>query len=206
MSKEKTLIVISAIISILFLMLATDGFTTFTIEEKRLNTLKSSPPVIPDIQVEDHLGESYNFSEFEGKHLLMTFIYTNCATACPQMNTSMAELYEMLDTEKYQDQINFLSISFDPTRDTVEVLNRYAEYFNVDGDFWRMLRISDSQELRTLLDLYGVTVIPDGSNDFQHNTSFYLIGPEGQLLEVFSYDDVETTHQYLISTLEEDSE
>lgn len=190
------------VLGFLFLWIATDGYTTFTIEEKRLNELRESPPQIPNITVQDNKDRTYHFDEFEGKYMFMTFIYTNCSTACPQMEASMQEVFERLDMDKYEDDIVFLSVSFDTERDTVEVLDRYANYFNVDGDSWRMLRVPDDNELENLLDMYGVTVIPEGSSDFQHNTSFYLIKPDGQLLDTLNYREPDEAVEVLEDLLE----
>ncbi len=134
--------------------------------------------------------------------MFMTFIYTNCSTVCPQMEVNMQEVFETLDMEKYKDVLVFLSVSFDTERDTVEVLNRYADYFNVDGEYWRMLRVPDDDDLDTLLDMYGVTVIPEGDADFQHNTSFYLIKPDGQLLDALSYREPQEAVQTIVETIE----
>lgn len=190
------------ICGLLFLLVATDGYTTFTIEGKRINTLKEAPPEIPNIIVQDNKDRTYHFEEFEGKYMFMTFIYTNCSTVCPQMEVNMQEVFETLDMEKYKDDLVFLSISFDTERDTVEVLDRYAQYFNVDGDSWRMLRVPDDDDLQGLLDLYGVTVIPEGSSDFQHNTSFYLIKPDGQLLDVLDFREPQEAVQAIVNEIE----
>lgn len=190
------------ICGLLFLLVATDGYTTFTIEGKRINTLKEAPPEIPNIIVQDNKDRTYHFEEFEGKYMFMTFIYTNCSTVCPQMEVNMQEVFETLDMEKYKDDLVFLSISFDTERDTVEVLDRYAQYFNVDGDNWRMLRVPDDDDLEGLLDLYGVTVIPEGSSDFQHNTSFYLIKPDGQLLDVLDFREPQEAVQAIVNEIE----
>lgn len=202
MKKEWLYRTILIIFGLLFLMLATDGYTTFTIEGKRLNELREAPPQIPNITVQDNQDRTYHFDEFEGKYMFMTFIYTNCSTVCPQMEVNMQEVFETLDMEKYKDDLVFLSISFDTERDTVEVLNRYADYFNVDGEYWRMLRVPDDEDLETLLDMYGVTVIPEGDADFQHNTSFYLIKPDGQLLDALSYREPQEAVQTIVETIE----
>lgn len=202
MKKEWLYRIVLIVFGLLFLMFATDGYTTFTIEGKRLNELREAPPQIPNITVQDNKDREYHFDEFEGKYMFMTFIYTNCSTACPQMEASMQEVYETIDMDKYEDDLVFLSISFDTERDTVEVLDRYASYFNVDGDNWRMLRVPDDEDLQNLLDMYGVTVIPEGSSDFQHNTSFYLIKPDGQLLDTLNYREPQEAVQILQDTIE----
>ena len=176
----------------------TDGFTAFTIEQQRIQDLKEQKPKIHNVQVTDHLGESYQFSDFNKQYKLITFIYTSCSTACPQMETNMQRVYDQMDMTKHKDELIFMSITFDRERDTVDVLNKYATYFDADGTTWKMLRTKSEDGLQQLLDQYGVTVIPDGDADFQHNTSFYLIAPDGTLEEVLNFKDVEGT----VDTLE----
>lgn len=191
------------IFGIVLLFFTTNGFTAFTMEEQRIQDLQAQPPEFPDIEVVDQTGESYNFKDFEGKHVLMTFIYTSCAAACPEMSTNMKMVYEKIDDKYFEKNLIFLSVSFDTERDTVEVLNRYAEYFNADARSWKMLRVPDDNDLETLLQTYGVTVIPEGDADYQHNTSFYILNPEGQLMEVLNFKEPDTAADILTNHLEE---
>ncbi|GAA3732261.1 hypothetical protein GCM10022378_20650 [Salinicoccus jeotgali] len=197
MKKDIISIIVILVLASLLFGISTDGFRIYTIEAERIESLKSEKPDFPDIEVMDNKGRTYPFDHFEGKHILMTFIYTSCSTACPRMEASMQEVYEKLDAVKHKDDLVFLSMSFDPERDTVPVLDRYADYFNADGETWRMLRVPESEDLEAALDTYGVTVIPEGDSDFQHNTSFYLIGPDGGLLEVLDYRDVDAAVEAL---------
>ena len=190
----------------LLLFLSTNGFTAFTMEAQRLQDLKDRPPEFPNIEVVDNKGREYDFDEFEGKHMLMTFIYTSCATACPEMSSNMKYVYDMIDPDLYEDDLVFLSVSFDTERDTVEVLDRYAGYFEADGESWRMLRVPDEDDLGDILDMYGVTVIPEGDTDYQHNTSFYLIEPDGRLGEVLDYREIDHAAETIVEAVEEDAE
>lgn len=201
---KKELIISGVILFLggLLIFFSTSGFSAFTIEQERLNELKEQPPEFPNIEVVDNKGRAYNFDEFEGKHMLMTFIYTSCATACPEMSSNMKYVYDMIDAGQYQDDLVFLSISFDTERDTAEVLDRYAGYFDADGETWRMLRVPDEDDLAGILEMYGVTVIPEGDTDYQHNTSFYLIEPDGRLGEVLDYRDVDHAAETVVRAVE----
>ena len=197
MKKDIISIIIILLLGGLLFYISTDGFRIYTIEAERVESLKNEKPDFPDVDVVDNKGRAYPFDEFEGKYILMTFIYTSCETACPMMEANMKEVYDTLDAEAYSDDLVFLSTSFDTERDTVEVLDRYAEYFDADGDTWRMLRVPEASDLDTVLDTYGVTVIPEGDADYQHNTSFYLLGPDGGLVEVLDYRDIDGAVQTL---------
>ncbi|WP_411843644.1 SCO family protein [Salinicoccus sp. HZC-1] len=202
MKKDLTVTSIILMLGILLFYVTTNGFTAFTLEAQRIQDLKSAPPEFPNIEVVDNNGRSYDFDTFRGKHIFMTFIYTSCATACPEMEANMKRVYENIDAEQYKEDLVFLSMSFDTERDTVEVLDRYAGYFDADGETWRMLRVPALGDLEDILKTYGVTVIPEGDADFQHNTSFYLIEPDGRLGEVLDYRDVEAASDVLVRRME----
>lgn len=168
----------------------TDGFTAFTAETARTKELIANQPTLPNVLLEDSKGREYSFDEFEGKYMMMTFVYTACSTVCPQLEANLAEVYESLPEEVLGEDIVFLSVSFDPERDTPEVLDKYRTYFGSDGDTWRMARIPDQAQLDALLDSFGVIVIPDGEGDFAHNVAFYLVDQEGNLMDVLDFTDI----------------
>ncbi|MFG6117683.1 SCO family protein [Thalassobacillus sp. B23F22_16] len=178
-----------AVFGLVLFYFGTDGFTAYTSEAARVNQLKEEKPEFPEVTLEDHAERVYPFSEFEGKYVFITFFYTMCGTVCPELEKNMKQVYEMLPEDGLEDDIQFLSISFDPERDTPEVLDTYREWLESDGEMWRMARIPDQQELDELLDRFGVTVIPDEYGNFAHNSAFYLVDPEGRLVEVMDYQE-----------------
>jgi protein SCO1/2 len=180
----------------------TDGFTAFTEETARTNKLIEGQPLLPKVTLEDNLEREYDFSEFEGKYVFMTFFYTSCSTVCPILEMNVSEVYDQIPEELLGEDIVFLSVSFDPERDTPEVLDRYRTYFNTDSENWRMARVKDEDELATLLDEFGVIAIPDGEGEFAHNVAFYLVNRDGYLIDVMEYDDVETATDKVLSVLE----
>jgi protein SCO1 len=197
---------ISLIVVILFgcilFFVGTDGFKAFTAETARVNQLLEDKPVFPDVTLEDSKGREYSFSEFEGKYVFITFIYTACGTVCPQLEFNMADVYDMLPKKYIGEDIVFLSISFDPERDDPTTLERYRKAFDSDGETWRMARIVDPNELDSLLKRFGVIVIPDGLGNFTHNSAFYLVDKNGSLAEVMDYTEVEAAAQKVESILD----
>ncbi|PAF18688.1 SCO family protein, partial [Shouchella clausii] len=69
---------------IVLFYIGTDGFKAFTAETARVNQLMDEKPQFPDVTLEDNNGKSYSFSEFEGKYVFITFLYTSCGTVCPE--------------------------------------------------------------------------------------------------------------------------
>lgn len=195
-------IIIVLIFGCFLFYIGTDGFTAFTKETARLNELIEEKPIIPNVTLEDSNERVYQFSEFDDQYVLITFIYTTCTTVCLDLEMNMAQVYNQIPEEYIGTDITFLSVSFDPTVDDPETLDKYKGYFNSDGETWRMARISDQQELDNLLDEFGVIVIPDGYGDYTHNAAFYLVDQNGKLVDVLDYQNIEAASETIIDIIE----
>lgn len=195
-------IIIILVFGFLIFFVSTDGFQAFTAETARTKELIEEKPQFPNVTLEDSKEREYSFSEFSGKYVFITFIYTACTDVCPELGLNMAQVYERIPEHYIGEDIVFLSISFDPERDTPETLEKYRSYFNSDGETWRMARIPDESELKNLLDEFGVVVIPDDSGNFTHNSAFYLVDPQGTLVEVMDYKKIEEAANKVTAILE----
>ncbi|MDQ0158267.1 SCO family protein [Alkalibacillus salilacus] len=202
MLKRKTIIAIAIVlvVNVGIYFVGTDGFTAFTAEEARTQELTDHQPLFPEVTLEDSQARTYPFSEFEGQYVFMTFFYSACSDVCIELEENMAEVFEA--TENLHDQVQFLSISFDPERDKPEVLDNYRQYFGSDGEDWRMARINNQDELQSLLDAFEVIVIPDGNDHYTHNSAFYLVNPDGRLIDVMDFRDIDGAVDRLENVLE----
>lgn len=200
--RKRVAITMVLVFGSLLVYFGTDGLTAFTVETARLNELVEEQPTFPDVTLEDSEERVYSFSEFDDKYVLITFIYTSCTTVCLDLEMNMAQVYQQVPEEFIGEDISFLSISFDPTVDDPETLDKYKGYFNSDGETWRMARIPDQQELDNLLDEFGVIVIPDGYGDYAHNAAFYLVDPNGKLVDVMDYQDTDGAAEEITRILE----
>lgn len=189
-------------ISLFFI--GTDGLTAYTAETARVTKLIDEQPEFPEVTLEDSAGRTYSISEFEDKYVFITFIYTGCTTVCIQLEQNMAQVYEKIPSEYMGKEIVFLSISFDPTRDDPEMLDKYKDMFKSDGETWRMARIPNQNELDSLLDKFGVIVIPDGNGNFAHNSAFYLVDGKGTLVDVMDFTEIDAAANKLVSMIETD--
>ncbi|WP_210469245.1 SCO family protein [Sporosarcina sp. 6E9] len=179
----------------------TDGFTAYTAETARVNQLKEDQPKFPIVTLEDSNQRVYPFSEFQNKYVLVTFIYTTCTTVCIDLEMNMSEVYKRIPEAYIGEEIVFLSISFDPTVDDPAKLDMYKNFFESDGETWRMARIENQAELDLLLDEFGVIVIPDDYGNYAHNSAFYLVDKEGSLIDVMDYKDIEGSASKIITIL-----
>lgn len=200
--------IISCILVLVFglslFYIGTDGFTAYTAETARVTKLIENQPEFPDVTFEDSEGRTYSIDEFEGKYVFITFIYTGCTTICIKLEENMAQVYNQIPDEYIGKDIVFLSISFDPARDDPATLDKYKDLFKSDGETWRMARIPDKKELDSLLENFGVIVVPDGNGNFAHNSAFYLVNPQGTLVDVMDFSQVNEAADKLTNIIERD--
>lgn len=84
-------------------------------------------------------GEKVNFPELIKGHItVMGFIFTHCPDICP-MTTHNMYLTEKKLKEKGIKDIKFVALSFDPDRDTPEILKKFAEIRELDFNSWTLL-------------------------------------------------------------------
>lgn len=195
--------IVVVLFGLVLFYVGTDGFHAFTAEAARVERLKEDKPAFPRVTLEDSKGRTYPISEFEGKFVFITFLYTSCGTVCPELEMNMGEVYKKLPERYLGKEIVFLSISFDPERDTPERLDKYKDMFGSDGELWRMARIKDKAELDSLLKEFGVIVIPDGEGNYAHNSAFYLVDPKGSLADVMDYKQTDEAARKVLRILEE---
>ena len=74
----------------------------------------------------------------EGDITVMGFIYTHCPDICPMTIHNMQLIEDQL-TEQGINNVKFIALSFDPERDTPEVLNQFAELRELDLNSWILL-------------------------------------------------------------------
>ena len=185
--------------------IGTNGFSAFTAETARVNKLVQDKPKFPVVTFEDSKGRDYSISEFKGKYVFITFLYTSCTTVCPQLEMNMSKVYQLLPQKYLGKDIVFLSISFDSARDDPSTLEKYRGYFHSDGETWRMARIPNKAELDSLLKAFGVIVIPDGYGNFTHNSAFYLVDPKGALINVMDYKKTDEAAKQITEILKRET-
>jgi protein SCO1 len=198
--------IVVLVFGLILFYIGTDGFTAYTAESARVTMLMEDQPNFPDVTFEDSEGRTYSISEFEGKYVFITFIYTGCTTICIQLEENMSQVYDLIPSEYLGKDIVFLSISFDPTRDDPATLDKYKDLFKSDGETWRMARIPDQAQLDSLLKKFGVIVIPDGNGNFAHNSAFYLVDQKGTLIDVMDFTKVTESANKLVNIMETDKE
>ena len=169
---------------------ATDGLAALTTEAARRLEVAASKPDLPDLILEDMESGEVALGGARDGPTFAEFIYTTCPTICREAGEEMAQLRNKLVEKGLEDQVRLLSISFDPAYDDPEAMTAYGELHDADGKIWTIARPAP-RDLATMLDAFGVQVIPDGFGGYEHNAALHLVDRAGRLSAIFDIDDIE---------------
>ena len=145
----------------------------------------------PDAALTNQDGRTIHLSDFAGKALLVTFIYTRCPMPdfCPRLSSQFAHIHEELrkNPDDYS-KTHLLTISFDPKYDTPAVLRNYGlSYLNGDQSgfaHWDFASTNPA-DLGRLAQAFGLQY-QDENNQISHNMSIVLIAPDGTVAQFWS--------------------
>ena len=93
---------------------------------------------IPDWSFENQNSQIISSEQLDNKIKLVDFFFTSCPTICPRMTLNMHKIQSILKKNCLTD-IELLSFTVDPIKDTSEKLLEYANSYNVDSINWNML-------------------------------------------------------------------
>lgn len=153
---------------------------------------------VPAFALTNQDGKKISISDFRGKALAVTFIYSRCPLPnyCILMSKNFSDLALKLQNDaELKDKIRLLSISFDPATDTPETLKKYGlGYLGKDAknDFtiWQLATGKDD-EVRKIADFFGLRYETDENDktQFNHSLRTIVIAPDGKVKKVFSGSD-----------------
>lgn len=140
--------------------------------------LPDSPLYDLQVQLEDQEGQKVGLDVWRGHPTVLTMFYATCKAACPMLVSKMRGVEAGLSPAA-RDAIRVLMISFDPERDTPELLRATAAEQHLDLQRWRLVRPAPS-DVRLLSALLGVKFNRLSNGDFNHSSVLVLIDRDGR--------------------------
>ena len=134
--------------------------------------------------------------DYRGKLILISYVYTYCPDICPMITYNMRDVQRAFPDE---DRLMLLSVSFDPERDTPEILKSYAASYKLNLDHWDLLT-GDPRIVKSLLErteirtLKTPTTFTDDGGEFyfiDHTDKITLIDEEGFIRKNYSGSELE---------------
>lgn len=111
---------------------------------------------VPDFTLTDQRGRKVSLSQLRGRVVVANFIYTTCALPnfCLRLANNFGVLQRRFASRLGRDLV-LLTVTFDPTHDTPEVMARYASQWSANPDTWKFLTGPPADVERTCR-LFGV--------------------------------------------------
>ena len=136
---------------------------------------------VSDFSLVDQTNRSVTLSEFRGKVVAITFIYTRCPLPdyCVRLSNNFAQLQKRFNTRMGRDLV-LLSITFDPDHDSPDVLAKYAETWKANVDGWRFLTGTLSN-VKQVCGMFGMNFWPD-EGLLTHSLHTAIVDREGKLV------------------------
>jgi len=134
---------------------------------------------------------------YRGKYTLLGFIYSNCGdlNGCPLSSYVFYKLKSQMQKDpELADNLQLMSLSFDPERDTPKVMQLYGKNFDYAGPNgeWHFLTTDSEASLKPLLKSYEqdvqreMSVNGKAGTAISHVLRVYLIDPENAIRNIYS--------------------
>lgn len=120
-------------------------------------------------------------SAFQGKTLLLSFVFTRCPdrTLCPAISGKFAYLQTRLDPRRFA----LAEITLDPQYDSPRVLREYGAGYGARPEIWTLLTGTGST-IKHVLDEFGISSMRVSTENFLHDDRLFIVAPNGRVAYV----------------------
>ncbi len=133
----------------------------------------------PDFKLTDPAGKTMSLSDFHGKVVVLTFLYTHCPDECPLIASKLATTSGLLGDNTMK-QTAFIAVSVDPTNDTPIAIAKFMQDHNLVG---KLHYLTGTQEqLKPVWSAYSVYAAPStttSAGSVSHSTRVIVIDQAG---------------------------
>jgi protein SCO1/2 len=165
---------------------------------KELATMRrSAPPPMVNVgewNLINDDGDTFGSKELGGKIYIADYFFTSCPSICPKLTNAMKEVKKRFKGR--EDQVQFVSITVDPTTDTPKVLKKFRAENNLDDQSWHLLTGSKKQIYNVVVEKMRVhmgekkdVAGAPGVYDIPHMAHLALFDQNGDLRGLFKTEN-----------------
>jgi protein SCO1/2 len=168
------------------------SFAALTFQPEGARAFKPAPPAVSPkapselVSLVDQENAAFSLQRFEGRTLVVTFIFTHCQTSCPLQVQALTGVQRAL-TRALSSRVQFVSFSIDPERDTPAVLKQYAAAMGARLENWSFVT-GHPQEISWLHQHFGAQVKRLSGDQLDHRVAVYLLDANGELAQKYTGD------------------
>ena len=160
---------------------------TWRVVESELNV----GDTLPDYTFTSENGQPVRFSDFRGRAVAFTFFFTSCPLPefCPRMNKNFLEARKILTADtNAPTNWQLLSISFDSSFDTPEILTGYGKFYRgADTDRW-LFAVASTNTLASLAPKVDLNFWRENGS-ISHNLRTVVLDGGGKIFKQFDGND-----------------
>jgi protein SCO1/2 len=146
---------------------------------------------VPDYGLINQDGQRIHLGQYQGRALLVTFIYTRCPLPeyCTLMSNNFAEIDKELEKNPaLYEKTHLLSVSFDTEYDTPKVLRSYGaahtgKFAEETFRHWEFAT-GTADEVKGMAQFFGLRYYQD-TGQIIHSLSTAIITPDGKIYKVY---------------------
>jgi protein SCO1 len=149
--------------------------------------------LVPDDALVDQTGATRRLSDWRGRALAVTFVYTRCPLPdfCPAMDRRFGTLQTAIKADPtLPARVHLVTVSFDPAHDTPAVIQQHADARGADPAVWSYLTGAPAA-IDHLTSRFGVSTIPENgtAETIAHNLRTAIVDPDGRLVTIYTGQD-----------------
>lgn len=151
---------------------------------------------LPDFTLTDQDGNNFSYS---GKKIIVAdFFFTSCPSICPKM---MKEMLRVQEKYVEDDDVQILSFSIDPERDSVPRLKAYANKLGIESYKWHLLT-GNKDSIYSLAENFLVSAEedPDAPGGHIHSGNFILVDKQKRIRGYYDGTDEKSVDKLLEET------
>ncbi|MFL5693191.1 MAG: SCO family protein [Ktedonobacteraceae bacterium] len=132
----------------------------------------------PDFRLTDQFGRTVSLSQFKGKPVIVTFLYTHCPDQCPLTAEKLHAVMQNLGSSAQN--VAVLAVSTDPKGDTTAAALNFSKVHKMEN-YWHYL-VGTHDQLSPIWSSYAVYAAPTPTSTggtVAHTSAIFIIDKQG---------------------------
>jgi protein SCO1 len=134
---------------------------------------------LPDLSFVDTAGHRVRLSDYQGRPLVISMVYTGCADICPTLIDSLRPSVVAAQEALGENSFHVVTIGFDGRNDTPDRMRSFARLHGVELPNWSFVS-ADQETLDRLAEAVGFTFFAF-AGAFEHAAQVSVVDQKGEL-------------------------
>lgn len=157
----------------------------------------------PGYSLVDQSAEPFSSEDVRGDVVLYTFGYSGCDERCDHMDSTVREVRSRLDEIDLGDvDVRFVTMTFDPSNDSPDVIADLASTKGAEGDQWRFVTGDPDHMENVLRSGFRVWYEPKDDGSFSFDPTLILVDGWGVIRGEYRYQTLASDADKIIRHLD----